>query len=190
MGSRHFGGTNGDSRGAADRPWEGPFAVDDPQTLQEIAELRARVWRNEPELFDGQCLEAWMLHDAHDDHGRHWIIKSQGRIVAAARFCVHHADTRLPHQEAYDHLIRDLPRPAASFNRMVVDPTMRRQGLTGALTEVRIAAAREAGARSIIVEATPNRMPPLLALGFVSLGRSDSYRGDRVDYTLMKLDLV
>ena len=169
--------------------WAGPFALGEPSRLDEIIGLREAVWRNEPSLADAKQLDPAALRDAHDHHGHHWFITVEGSIVAAARVCIHDEPAQLPYQDGFHHLIRDLPTPIASLNRMVVRPFMRRQGLSHALTEVRIAAARARGAKSIIVEAAPNRMPPFRDLGFVELGRSKGEPYDLVPFTLMYRDI-
>jgi predicted GNAT family N-acyltransferase len=157
--------------------------------LYEIIKLREAVWHNEPSLADAKQLDPAALRDDHDLHGHHWVITVEGAIVAAARVCIHEKTADLPYQDGFHHLIRDIPAPIASLNRMVVRPFMRRQGLSRPLTEVRIAAARARGARSMIVEAAPNRMPPLRDLGFVELGLSKGEPYDLVPFTLMYLDL-
>ena len=163
--------------GAPRQSWTGPIPVFDPSTLERIFELREAVWRNEPDLVDAHRLEASMLRDDHDAHGLHWIIKTEGSIVAAARICIHHDDRELPFQNGFHHLVADLPGPIGSLNRLVVHPSMRRQGLSRVLTDVRVEAARSRGARSIIVEAVPNRIRPLQDLGFVALGYSAGQPG-------------
>jgi GNAT superfamily N-acetyltransferase len=169
--------------------WDGPFPVFQPSTLEKIFDLRESVWRNEPSLADVNQLHPEALRDDHDVHGYHWIITVGGSIVAAARTCIHHDSKELPYQNGFHHLIADIPTPIASLNRMVVLPAMRRQGLTRPLTDVRIAMARAMGARSLIVEAAPNRIPPFRDLGFVELGRSKGEPYDLVPFTLMYLDL-
>lgn len=175
--------------GALRQSWDGPFPVFQPATLEKILELREAVWRNEPSLADAKQLHPDALRDEHDVHGLHWIITVEGAIVAAARLCIHHDAKELPYQDGFHHLIANIPTPIASLNRMVVLPSMRRLGLTRPLTDVRIAAARSKGAKSIIVEAAPNRMPPFRELGFVELGRSKGEPYDLVPFTLMYLDL-
>jgi hypothetical protein len=169
--------------------WAGPFPVFQPSTLEKIFELRESVWRNEPSLADVNQLHPDALRDAHDVHGLHWVITVEGLIIAAARLCIHHNPIELPYQDGFHHLIPNIPAPIASLNRLVVRPLMRRQGLSRPLTDVRIAAARSKGARSLIVEASPNRMPPLRDLGFVELGRSKGEPYDLVPFTLMYFDL-
>jgi predicted GNAT family N-acyltransferase len=176
-------------KGMPRQAWDGPFAVCQPSQLDEIIGLREAVWRNEPSLADAKQLDPSALRDEHDLHGHHWFITVEGSIVAAARVCIHDTAKELPYQDGFHHLTRDLPTPIASLNRMVVRPFMRRQGLSRPLTEVRIAAARSRGAKSVIVEAAPNRMPPLSDLGFVELGLSRGEPYDLVPFTLMYLDI-
>ena len=171
------------------RSWAGPLLVSEPSDLAKIHELRQSVWQSEPELFDYYKVDPSTLRDDHDGHGYHWIITVKGSVVAAARLCIHADAGELPYQQGFSHLITDIPRPIASLNRMVVHPSMRRQGVTRPLTEARIAAARAKGARSMIVEAVPNRLQPLLDLGFTELGLTEGTRENAVYFTLMYLCL-
>jgi GNAT superfamily N-acetyltransferase len=175
--------------GAAAPSWTGPLLVSDAATMEKIYALREAVWRSEESLVDALGLAAAMLRDAHDAHGLHWVVAIDGSLVAAARLCIHHDKSELPYQEGFRHLIEDLPAPVASLNRLVVHPSMRRKGLSRAITAPRIEAARAHGARSIVVEAAPNRIPGLRALGFVERGYSLGQPGDLVRFTLMTLDL-
>lgn len=171
------------------QPWGGPFPAFRAETLDRVFSLRAEIWRSEPGLVDITKLDPHALRDVHDDHGHHWIITLGGSIVAAARMCIHHDACELPYCDGFGHLVADLPAPIASLNRMVVHPSVRRQGLTEPLTLARIAMAKRSGVRTIIVEAAPNRVSPLRDLGFVALGRSLGQPSDRVPFTLMSLDL-
>lgn len=177
------------AHGAAALPWTGPFLVADAATLEKVFALREAVWRNERDVLDAGGLAAALARDAHDAHGLHWVIECEGALVAAARLCIHGDKGDLPFSDGFRHLIEGLPVPVASFNRLVVHPAMRRKGLARALTLPRIEAARERGARAIVVEVAPGRVPGLRKLGFVARGYSLGQPGDRVRFTLMTLAL-
>ena len=188
MSAGKLGTTHQINSGAANQAWAGPFPVCNPSTVEKILQLRELVYRSEPSLVNLCLLNSATFRDTHDAHADHWIITVEESIVAAARLCIHCDAGDLPNQDLYHHMIAGIPVPIASLNRMVVHPSMRRQGLSRALTAARIKAARSRGARSMIVEAAPNRIPPLWDLGFRELGHTvgEPYL---VRFSLMYLDL-
>jgi GNAT superfamily N-acetyltransferase len=183
------GTTSANSTGILEQPWMGPIPVFEASTLEQIFEFRESIWRNEPTIIDAHKLDASSLRDGHDAHGLHWIITVKQSIVAAARLCIHHSARDLPYFDGFHHLRVDIPGPFASLNRLVVHPSMRRRGLSRALTNVRIDAARSKGAKTIIVEAAPDRVPGLREFGFVELGHSEALPWELVRFTLMYLNI-
>jgi GNAT superfamily N-acetyltransferase len=183
------GTTSADRTGTLEQSWMGPIPVFEPSTLEQIFEFRESIWRNEPNFIDVHKWDPASLRDAHDVHGLHWIITVKKLIVAAARLCIHHDARDLPDFDAFHHLIANIPAPFASLNRLVVHPSMRRRGLSRALTNVRIDAARSQGAKTIIVEAAPDRVPGLREFGFVELGYSAALPWELVPFTLMHLNI-
>lgn len=183
------GTTSANDTDKLEEPWVGPFPVFEPSILEQIFEFRESIWRNEPTIIDVHKLDTASLRDDHDVHGLHWIITVKKSIVAAARLCVHHNARDLPFFDGFHHLIADIPAPFASLNRLVVHPSMRRRGLSRALTNVRIDAARSKGAKSIIVEAAPDRVPGLREFGFVEIGHSEALPWELVPFTLMYLSI-
>jgi len=177
--------------GGGNASWAGPFSVSDPSTLRKIFELREAIWRSELSLVDVGLLDpdAAMLRDAHEGRALHWVIMVDGAIVAAARLCIRRDATDLPYTDGIQQMIVGIPGPLAALDRLVIHPSMRRQDLSRVLTDVRIRAARSQGVRSMIVEAAPNRVPPLLDLGFVDLGPAPGEPWDLVPFRLLVLDL-
>ena len=169
--------------------WAGPIPVFEPSTLEQIFEFRESIWRNEPSVIDAHKLDPASLRDAHDTHGLHWIITVKKSIVAAARLGIHGDASDLSYFDGYHHLKADIAAPFASLNRLVVHPSMRRCGLSRALTSVRIDAARSNGAKTILVEAAPNRIPGLREFGFVELGYSVALPWELVPFTIMYLNI-
>lgn len=168
-----------------------PRRADGPAALEAIVALRALVWRSERDVIDAAKLspDASLFRDAGDARALHWTIEADGSVVAAARLCLQTDAGDLPGGERFGRLLAGLPTPVALLSRLVVHPAMRRRGLAQALTEVRMEAARSWGARSIVVEASPRRIAPLLALGFVELGLSAAEPFDLAAFTLMALRL-
>jgi hypothetical protein len=176
---------------AGEASWSGPFFVSEPSELKKIFRLREAVWRNESSLVDVSRLDpdAAMLHDAHEGRALHWAVTVGDTIIAAARLCICDDAIDLPYTDEIQRMITDLPGPFAALDRLVVHPSMRRRDLSRALTDVRIKAARSRRVRSIVVEAAPNRIPPLLDLGFVDLGPTPGEPWDLAPFTLLALDL-
>jgi GNAT superfamily N-acetyltransferase len=178
--------------GAASRSaWQGPFQVDQAVDLEKIRALREFVWRNETDLVDLIHFnpQAERISDGRDADGLHWVITSADDIVAAARLSVALDPADLPGWRRFGHLVPQVAGPVAALNRMVVHQRMRRQGLSRVLTEVRLAAARDAGVTMVFVDAVPNRLRPLQDLGFVDLGRTTPEPYDLVPVILLALPL-
>ena len=189
MGREELGTTPENGSGIPRQFWAGPVSVFGARALKQIYEFRESIWRNEPSVADVHKFDPASLWDAHDVHGLHWIITVETTIVAAARLCVHHDARELPAYDRIHHLMGDIPAPFASLNQLVVHPSMRRQGLSRALTDIRIEAARSRGARTMISEAAPNRVLGLRDLGFAELGHAAGLPWDLVPFTLMYLNI-
>jgi predicted GNAT family N-acyltransferase len=165
--------------------------VDQPEMLERIYALRERVWRSEPDLLDPTSLtpDAVLLRDAYETDSLHWVITVGGEVVAAARLCIRADAHNLPNMQAEYRLLEPLPGPIALLSRLVVQPDMRRQGLSRALTDVRMDAARARGANCVVVEAGPNLIAPFRQRGFLALGPCHSEPWDLVPFILMALRL-
>jgi GNAT superfamily N-acetyltransferase len=174
---------------AGGETWGAPIPVSGAPALEQIHEFRESVWRDEQGLADTKTFDPASLRDPHDDHGLHWIITAGPSIVASARLCIHHHGGELPAFDRMHRLLEDVLGPFASLNQLVVHPSLRRQGLSRALTDVRILAARAMGARTMLSEAAPNRVLGLRELGFAQLGQTEKLPWDLVPFTLMALDL-
>lgn len=129
--------------------------------------LRFTVWQSEGVAIHDPA--HGVIADHHDDHSTHWGIFVGGRLVAAARLCLHHNLTDAPDAEMFMSV--PIPLPVASMNRLVVLKSYRGQRLGGTLDRVRIQRAKELGARTVI--ATPvnveSRKESLRMQGFQSV---------------------
>jgi GNAT superfamily N-acetyltransferase len=173
----------------AEHSWTAPVPAFGAGALRRIHEFRESIWRNEHGIADAQKFDPASLWDEHDAHGLHWIITAGPSIVASARLCIHAQAETLPAYDRIRHLLGNVPAPFASLNQLVVHPALRRQGLSRALTDVRIDAARSRGAKTMLSEAAPNRVLGLRDLGFKDLGQTEKLPWDLVPFTLMSLDL-
>lgn len=145
---------------------------DDISSLREIGALRARAWAERCPDIGRRGL--WL--DEFDAVGRHFAICSDRELIAAARVSFHATLTDVPDPEDF----RDLappPSPIASLNRLVVDPSYRRQGLGIRLLSARLEAAEQACCRSAVTSIWPeeNKVRRLERLGFVRCGLTEVY---------------
>ncbi len=127
--------------------------------------LRIESWKSVGVLRDGS-FPADVCEDEHDEHAMHWVVRDGGRLIAAARMCVHDDVRSLPDAGFFIGVGIDPPAPIASLNRLVVHPEYQRHGLSHTLDQIRIRQAREIGCRSIWCVAPPIRWAPLQRQGF------------------------
>jgi GNAT superfamily N-acetyltransferase len=130
-----------------------------PQTFT----LRYEIWKDEATLKP-EIHARGSITDEHDAHARHWAVLQAGRIVAAARMCIHDLQEDTPDSPAFSHI--RLRSPVATLNRLVVHRSARRHGLAALLDVCRIEAARRMGAECVVGTAIRARIPPLERLGF------------------------
>eukprot|EP01038_Epipyxis_sp_PR26KG_P007467 gene7467-10178_t len=143
----------------------------DTDIMNMIGALRYRVWDEEQSInknaFPDQC---WL--DDLDVEGRHWIVKNANNdIVASARLTLHHSS-----DDSYRDMIlwknagKVLPLPTVDLGRLVVLNSYRGKGIAQQLNMIRIKAAKEMGAKSIMVTASVGNMSLLKKLGFEEIG--------------------
>jgi GNAT superfamily N-acetyltransferase len=141
--------------------FDAPEEVSGPSVLEEIGVFRVEVWRatlGQPALFgDGRWL------DELDRVSRHWVIRDRdGRLVGAARLSLHASLDEVPEAEEYARFALSLRGPLAAPARVVVCPSAQGAGLGRQLLDCQEQAARRAGARSAVRQASP-AMARLLA---------------------------
>ncbi len=149
--------------------------ADDWNMIEQIGRLRVRSWATE--VPQAAAMTTWL--DEFDRVGRHWAFLWNGEPVAAARLTVHKSIDEIADAENYTGMFPSSPRlPIASFNRLVVEPTVRGRGLCEKLDRIRLEAAESMGCRCAI-GATPSgerRVRHMQKLGFriVGIGCPDS----------------
>ncbi|WP_337174204.1 GNAT family N-acetyltransferase [Paludisphaera sp.] len=140
----------------------------DETMMNKIGMLRIRAWESfYPEIAR---LRIW-LEDL-DRSAMHWAILRDGEPVAAARMSIHETLDSVPDSESYRGAFREpLPSPIASFNRLVVEPSSRKQGLSRRLDLARMDAARRHGCRIAIgYSSVDSRISRLEELGWFIVG--------------------
>lgn len=112
---------------------------------------------------------AGAIADPHDEHALHWGVFDGGRLVGAARLCIHDQQSDVPDALLFAGIT--LPTPVASMNRLVVLREYRGFGIGRALDQNRVEAARSMGACAIVVGPVDRDRRPeqLQGMGFTLL---------------------
>jgi hypothetical protein len=145
----------------------------DVRFLAEIGRLRIIAWeasgprpRMAPKVGD-----KWL--DSHEGHAHHWAIQEQGRIVAAARMCLHTSLNDLPDYEDLIDCEHEFLWPVASINRLVIHPGCRHRGWSVHFDSARLILAQQLAARCVAAcTHSEGRIRGLSDLGFVVIGQS------------------
>lgn len=146
--------------------------VADADSLRDIGLLRIKAWAAAgplPGIFPDPATGL----DDHDNHALHWACIADGRIVAAARLCVHRDARELPDQPSLTDFQHRLIPPVAAYTRLVVDPDFRGRGCPALLDVFRSKAAISAECRTIVVVTHQvARAAELIRGGFWKAGES------------------
>lgn len=139
-------------------------------TLEQIYRLRVEAWRRF--LPSEPALTSWS--DDLELTSRQWAIYHDGSPVGAARVSLHDTVSDVPDYDGDCRVslgAEDLP--VASLNRLVVSGFHQGMGLSEALDRVRVEAAKEMMAKSIIVSCAGDfRGNKLRAMGFKFIGQA------------------
>lgn len=145
----------------------------DPDVLEEIGKLRITAWEASGERPSFAPREGQTWIDSHDDHAEHWVLRTDGHLIAAARMCIHHDLASVPDSEALTGIDIPIPLPVASFNRLVASPSHRGSRLGPVFDRLRLEHARAKGAKAAIAVTHLNsRLRDLRSVGFTILGES------------------
>jgi len=142
--------------------------------LEEIGRLRYDVWESEGDIAS-QFFPDRIWLDAMDKKvtARHWLIRSGGEVVAAARLTLHHEQDDYRDVALWQSKGIPITRyPVCDLGRLVVRADHRRLGHAKALIDRRIQAAIEWGASAILCTASPLTVPLLKSRGFVEIGHT------------------
>lgn len=146
-------------------------AEDFEATLQAVGQLRYEVWLEEGsmnnDLYPDKCFLDYL-----DRQARQWVVLDGDKLVASARMTIHpNLDDGYRDAKLWKEANVDIPLPACDLGRLVVLKAYRGQGIAQKLNIVRIQAARDLGARSMIVTASEGNARLLRKLGFWDIGK-------------------
>jgi GNAT superfamily N-acetyltransferase len=148
----------------------------DPALLEQVYALRARVWGAQVPTLEAAFPEGrWT--DAHDAHGRHWVVREGAHVVAAVRLCLHAGAEALPDGALVARLASPPVGPLWGWNRLVVHPERRGQGLAHRLDAEVVRAVRASGHPLLgVVETGSRRHRAVEAWGLRAVGDALPYR--------------
>jgi predicted GNAT family N-acyltransferase len=140
----------------------------DQKDIKEIGRLRHRVWTGEgiyvPD-FEGSESGCWL--DELDAYSTHFIVKSENKIIAAARLSFHAQAISVPDYEWLTPMHSVLIEPCVSLNRLVVDSEFRGRGIARKLDCIRLNHADKKLAKTaVVIGVGYSRVKALEALGF------------------------
>ena len=144
----------------------------DMSALSEVFRLRVEAWSKSglhPPAFKDKSALFWT--DEHDAHATHWIIESEGTILAAARLCQHDRISEAPDGGYYLDAGIMLDGPFAAMSRLVVKPSAQCRGFAKMLDTARLEKATHWKCPFVLVYTTNvRRTQPLLTFGFERAG--------------------
>ena len=142
--------------------------------LEEIGRLRYDVWESEGDIATQLFTDrTWLDAMDKEDTARHWLIRSDGQVVASARLTLHHEQDDYRDVALWRSKGIPITRyPVCDLGRLVVRADHRRKGYAKALIDCRIQAARDWGANAILCTASPLTVPVLKSRGFVEIGHT------------------
>lgn len=136
----------------------------DVTLLEQIITLRHLVWTAAGIPMKNVGRDAWT--DDQDLYGMHVGIGSQGQLVAATRLGVFANWEEIPGSWWFNNLTEPVPGPVLTISRLVVSPTIQKQGLGRTLDTLAIETARMLGCKSVFCDVPPYRVEPLKRMGF------------------------
>jgi predicted GNAT family N-acyltransferase len=154
----------------------------DGDILHRIGQLRYRVWGEEEGSLDVRQFpdRAWV--DDSDCAARHWVAEDRatGELVGAARLTLHSSpEDQYRDMEIWRRAGKPLPLPTADLGRLVVLRSCRGRGVAQQLNRLRMQAAQEMGAASMMVTASAGNARLLQKLGFQDIGVDPVFFADR-----------
>lgn len=143
--------------------------VTDTDVIAQIGRLRAEVWK---EFLTPAAMVNGTWTDSYDAVARHWAAFAGGEVVAAARLTMHDALEDCPDWQDLMHFDLKIGLPFAYMGRLAVRKDARTPGLAERFDSLRVAEARQQGAKAVVVAPLHYRISTLLRGGFEYAGVS------------------
>ncbi|MEI6455059.1 MAG: GNAT family N-acetyltransferase [bacterium] len=135
----------------------------------EIVALREKVW-NLSEKYVAEKYFKNKFSDGYDQEAYHWIVKSEGTIIASSRLSVHKSISQVPDINYIEEkLIKQLQLPVGSINRLVIDPAWQGHGIGRMMDLARFEKCRSLQCRTVIGITHGRRCHQLMGHGFIRL---------------------
>lgn len=138
-----------------------------PAFIHEMGKLRINAWEGVPGVNPEVLSQEEWLED-NDKVGWHWLMLKGDEIAASSRMTLHHDIKEVPQVQYLPKSanLSALQFPVASMNRLVVHPDFRGRGFARRMDYIRMNAAAEAGAKTIVAGPIDSRIPLFIEYGF------------------------
>ena len=164
----------------------------DEEMLLKIGKFRFQLWNEETKVnHDMFPTGIWL--EKIDQTCRHWIVVNEEtqELIGVARLSLH--ETLEDNPDGYlwikHNMEHRVPAPVGHLCKLSVAKTARGYGIGRKLSEIRIEAARDVGAKSIIVTASPQNARLLASLGFQDTGIREIFP-NRPQFEFYAMDYV
>ena len=143
---------------------------------EEIISLREKVW-NLSEKYVAEKYFKNRFSDDYDPGAYHWIVRSNGRIIASSRLSYHENTGDIPDLRYIGKdLLKSLVVPVGSINRLVIDPQWQGHGIGRMMDLARFEKCRALRCRTVIGITHGRRCHQLLGYGFIRLAYLEAFR--------------
>ncbi len=143
----------------------------DSSIMQAIGKFRYDLW-NEETTVNKEMFPDGVWIEKSDAIARHWVVQKKDtfEIVAVARMTFHL--TLEDNLDGYLWVERGLsvPSPSANISKLAVHRSVRKLGIGKRMSEIRLEAAKDMGAKSVLVTASTANARLLYPMGFQDMG--------------------
>jgi ribosomal protein S18 acetylase RimI-like enzyme len=165
---------------------------EDGDWLRKIGKFRYDLWNKETVVNHSLFPDGLWIEEA-DYRARHWVAidEETDDLLGVAILTFHltladNPDGYIWIREGWQDRI---PLPAAHLCKLAVSDRARGLGIGKSLNEVRINAAKEMGAKSVLVTASEANSRLLKAFGFVDTGVRETF-DNRPNFPFLAMELV
>jgi GNAT superfamily N-acetyltransferase len=165
-----------------------PKILTDKARLQEIYDLRVVAWENSPlQKFVNREYFPNGWKDGLDERAIHWIVETEGKIIASARICLINNTNEI--EDNVEHVYFE-GSPLAYFSRFVVHPDYRGKGISYIMDGARVNYVWANRIPLSVVYVDESRFSALQKFGFKCIAEVSQQYGDNTEIdTLFNLTL-